>query len=107
MTKFFRLLSGHLPSGAPIVLVVGHSTWNEAKIPTTELFAEIAGTEFELDEVLWYPVKNRYMSYTRHNRASIDKEYVLVFRRTSRARQAPASLKRHQLSIVRALGRRA
>lgn len=83
MTMFFHGLAKHLPAGAPAVLVVGHSSWNRSEIPTTALFEEIAGDDFELDEVLSYPVKNRYMSYSRHNGASISEEYVLVLRRTS------------------------
>ena len=94
MAKFFRALLP-LPSGAPVVLVVGHSTWNSVRIPTTELFAEIAGDSFRLQEVLWYPVKNRYMSYSRHNEANIDKEYVVVFERSDRlARSARPAARR-------------
>jgi hypothetical protein len=84
MTKFFRCLSKHVRPSTPALIVVGHSTWNEATIPTTDLFAEIAGEHFALKEVLWYPLKNRYMSYTRHNRADIHTEYVLVLRRKGR-----------------------
>jgi len=71
-------------AGSPAVLVVGHSSWNNSKIPTTELFGEIAGSAFTLREVLWYPIKNRYMSYSRHNGADINREYVLAFYRTNR-----------------------
>jgi hypothetical protein len=81
MTRFFTSLSHVVRPGAPSLLIVGHSTWNSAQIPTTALFREIAGDAFQLEDILWYPVKNRYMSYARHNGASIDKEYVLVFRR--------------------------
>lgn len=87
MSKFFDGLAPHLQPGSPVVLVVGHSTWNNSKIPTTGLFEEIAHEHFALDEVRWYPVKNRYMSYSRHNGADIDKEYVLVLRR--RAKRVP------------------
>jgi 16S rRNA G966 N2-methylase RsmD len=86
MTNFFDELANHVLPGGTVLLIVGHSTWNETRIPTTSLFAEIAGESFRLREVLWYPVRNRYMSYSRHNGASIDKEYVLVFERTSTAR---------------------
>lgn len=86
MTKFFEGLAKHLNPGAPAVLVVGHSAWNRAEIPTTQLFDEISGDLFELDEVLSYPVKNRYMSYSRHNQADISEEYVLVLRRTTHQR---------------------
>jgi hypothetical protein len=81
MNRFFSGLADHLRKGAPAVLVVGHSDWNGTKIPTTKLFQELAGEPFRLDEVLHYPVKNRYMSYERHNAADISREYVLVLRR--------------------------
>jgi DNA modification methylase len=68
------------PDGLAL-FVVGHSKWKGREIPTASLFVELAGDAFELVDQLSYPVKNRYMSYSRHNGASIDKEYVLVFRR--------------------------
>lgn len=83
MTLCFEELAHLLPAGAPAIFIVGHSAWNSTEIPTTDLFAEIAGEAFDLQELLSYPVKNRYMSYTRHNDASISREYVLVFRRSS------------------------
>lgn len=82
MTRLFHQLSERLSYGAPAIFVLGQSTWNTEKIPTEELIAELAQPNFTLQEVLSYPVKNRYMSYTRHNEANIDKEYVLVLRRT-------------------------
>ena len=72
--QFFRVLK----DDKPVVMVVGNSKWNGAEIPTAELFAELAGPEFRFTDCFWYPVKNRYMSYSRKNGASIDKEYVLV-----------------------------
>jgi predicted RNA methylase len=81
MRSFFTGLTDHVTVGAPAILVVGHSDWNGTTIPTTLLFEELAGTAFTLHKVLCYPVKNRYMSYERHNNASISEEYVLVFRR--------------------------
>jgi 16S rRNA G966 N2-methylase RsmD len=82
MTAVFNSLASLLDEGNPAVLVVGHSSWNSAEIPTTDLFEEIAGDHFRLDDVLSYSVKNRYMSYERRNAADIGTEYVLVFRRT-------------------------
>lgn len=84
MTRFFDSLSKHVRPGAPTLVVVGHSTWNEAEIPSTDLFAEIAYDHFTLRELLWYPLKNRYMSYSRHNQADINTEYVLVLGRKGR-----------------------
>ena len=67
-----------LKDDKPVVMVVGNSRWNGTEIPTAELFAELAGPGFRFTDCFWYPVKNRYMSYSRRNGASIDKEYVLV-----------------------------
>lgn len=81
MRKTFDQLAHLLPVDGRALFVVGHSTWNSGQIPTDSLFVELASPAFTLDEQLWYPVVNRYMSYARHNDANIDKEYVLVFRR--------------------------
>ena len=70
-------------SGGPVVLVLGHSNWNGSKLPTSDLFLEMAGESLQLEDKFWYPVKNRYMSYGRRNGANIDEEHVLVFRRTN------------------------
>ena len=81
MTKFFAGLASRLDKGKPVVLVLGHSNWNKSEIPTTELFTEIAHSNYWLDKTYYYPVQNRYMSYSRHNGANIDTEHVLVLRR--------------------------
>lgn len=81
MTSVFDELATVVKPGGVTLFVVGHSTWNASTIPTSDLFAEISGDHFELQEVRWYPVKNRYMSYKRGNDANIDTEYVLVLRR--------------------------
>ena len=67
------------PSGS-IVLVLGKSQWNGTTLPTVELFEELAGDCLEVQEKFWYPTKNRYMSYARHNGADINREYVVVLR---------------------------
>ncbi len=81
MQKTFEGLATTIKVGGYVLMVVGHSSWNSSHIPTTNLFAEYSKKWFELQDVLWYPVKNRYMSYARHNGANIETEYVLVFRR--------------------------
>ncbi|MEX2413502.1 MAG: DNA methyltransferase [Thermoleophilaceae bacterium] len=82
MSRAFARLAEALPTGAPAIFIVGRSHWNGASLDTSALLAELAHGIFELDEELWYPVKNRHMSYGRKNGANIDREYVLVFRRT-------------------------
>ena len=77
----FKQLATIARPHAPIVFVVGHSEWNGTTIPTSDLFVEMAGRDYELVETFWYPFKNRYMSYGRHNGANIDKEHIVVLRR--------------------------
>lgn len=77
-----RELAAVLKPAAPALFVVGHSTWKHTALNTSDLFAELAHPYFVLSELLDYPVKNRYMSYSRRNGASIDQEFVLVMRRT-------------------------
>lgn len=81
MTRSFSELARVVRPGAPAIVVVGHSSWNNSEIPTRDLFSELA-SEFSLEDTLYYPVKNRYMSYARRNSASIDSEYVLILRRS-------------------------
>jgi 16S rRNA G966 N2-methylase RsmD len=82
MRKSLSEIAAVLDTGCHALLIVGHSTWNGDEVPTGELFEELASALFVLEDRLWYPVENKYMSYNRHNGASIDREYVLVFRRT-------------------------
>lgn len=79
LRSVFDQLAKVLSAQGRAVFVVGHSSWNSKKIPTSRLFEEAADELFELQAIHWYPIKNRYMSYSRKNGASIDKEYVLVF----------------------------
>jgi adenine-specific DNA methylase len=81
MNRVFDRWAELLPRGGQAVCVVGRSTWQGADIPTEALFVELAHGRFTLSEHLTYPVRNRYMSYTRRNGASIDEEHVLVLTR--------------------------
>jgi hypothetical protein len=81
MQHVFEQLAAVLPKKAPAVFVVGKSEWNGSKIPTPLLLRDLAEPWFTPREHLWYPLKNRYMSYSRHNGASIDREYVVVLTR--------------------------
>lgn len=82
MTSLFSEIARILPIGSPAIFIVGRSTWNGSELPTGALFEEIASPWFRATQQLWYPVKNRYMSYVRRNGANIDKEFVLVFERS-------------------------
>ena len=78
--QFARLLK----NDSPMIVVVGNSQWNGLAIPTGELFVELATPDLRLIDRFWYPVKNRYMSYSRRNGSSIDKEHVLVMQKANR-----------------------
>ena len=82
MKDAIRRLARVVREDAPVIFVVGHSSWNGSTIPTSDLFLEMAGDFLVFMEKLWYPTKNRYMSYKRRNGADINQEYVLVFHRT-------------------------
>lgn len=82
MRAVMHRLAERTRTGAPVVFVIGQSAWNGGQIPTVALFHELATPQFEVAETLWYPVVNRYMSYTRHNGANIDREHVVALTRT-------------------------
>ena len=82
MSKFFSQIAAVLPVGKKAVLILGSSSWNGHCIPTAKLFRELACEHFRFSDELYYPVRNHYMSYKRHNGAKIDKEYVLILERT-------------------------
>ncbi|MFJ8609963.1 TRM11 family SAM-dependent methyltransferase [Streptomyces sp. NPDC093675] len=81
MSSAFQRLSETLSVGSKALFVVGHSRWKGQEIPTGDIYEEISSDSFSLKEKLSYPIANRYMSYSRHNSASIDEEYVLVMQR--------------------------
>lgn len=81
MQKCFLSLAKVIKPKGKLVFVLGKSTWNGRRLPTVKLFEELAAPNFYLSEHHWYPLKNRYMTYSRHNGASIDREHVLVFQR--------------------------
>jgi hypothetical protein len=81
MTQVFRGLAARTSVGGRAIFVVGQSAWNGDEIPTARLFTELASPDFGLEALLHYPVRNRYMSYSRHNGADINTEHVLVLRR--------------------------
>jgi hypothetical protein len=81
MSRTFARLAEVLRPGSPAIFVVGNSRWKGSDLDTSNLLAELSRPAFRLDDHLWYPVRNRHMSYGRHNGANIDREYVLVLRR--------------------------
>ena len=71
MTEAMAEIATVLAPGSPCVLVVGNSRWRGNEVPTVPLLREIAADFFDHEETLFYDVRNRYMSYSRHNGADI------------------------------------
>ena len=82
MKDVYNQLAEVLQADGLAIFVLGHSKWNGMTLPTSDLFEELADGKFQIVDRLWYPIKNRYMSYGRRNGADIGAEHVLVFRRT-------------------------
>jgi SAM-dependent methyltransferase len=78
MTLAFEQMARKLYPGGLAIMVVGRSLWKNQEIPTDELMRELAQPGFILRESAWYPVVNRYMSYSRKNNANISEEFALV-----------------------------
>lgn len=75
-------IAERLPKGKSAILVLGKNSWNGHEIPTVDIFREITQDKYEVVDRFWYPLRNRYMTYSRHNGANINKEYVIVLNRT-------------------------
>jgi hypothetical protein len=81
MSRVFQQMHIRLNPRGKAVFVVGNSRWGDEVLNSADLLEDLAFPWFRLGDVKEYSVKNRYMSYTRHNAASIDREFVLVFSR--------------------------
>ena len=84
MDKSLRQVARSLRPRGRAIFVVGNAKWNGARVRATKLLAELAEPNFEIEEMLSYPARNRYMSYARHNGASVDREYVVVLTKRRR-----------------------
>ncbi len=87
MTRAFGEMADVMRAGTPAIIVVGNSRWNGTELPTDALLAEAASEHFDLSDAFSYPLKNRYMSYSRHNGADIKTEHVLVLRKRAHRRR--------------------
>ncbi|MEH3103458.1 MAG: DNA methyltransferase [Sphingomonas phyllosphaerae] len=66
--------------GGPIVIVAGDVRFCGVPVSMLELMKDLAGDRLGISDHLWYPIMNRYMSYSRRNEANIAADHVLVFR---------------------------
>lgn len=65
----------------PVVIVAGDVRFRGVDVSMLELMRDLASPQLYIADHLWYPIINRYMSYTRHNEASVAADRVLVFRK--------------------------
>ena len=83
MRKFFAQLKRIVRPNGKAVIVVGNSKVAGSEMPVADLLVEIANPNYRLAARHWYPIKDKYMSYSRRNGADINTEHVLVFEQSS------------------------
>jgi hypothetical protein len=83
MQRVLAQLAAVLQPGGHAVIAVSDSTSGERlQIETQQFFRSYAKFHgFVLEHAFCYEIRNRYMQYTRHNHADIDREWLLAFRR--------------------------
>lgn len=81
MTKALARLAELVREDGPVIVVVGNVRFAGRPVSMVDLIIEAALPRLHLTERLWYPLANRYMSYSRKNEGDIDSDHVLVFRR--------------------------
>ena len=77
-------IASTVSTGGTVIFVMGHSNWDGHELPTSDMLLEMCDTNFDVIERLWYPLRNRYMSFSRHNKASIGEEHVLILMRRAK-----------------------
>ncbi|UAJ10621.1 TRM11 family SAM-dependent methyltransferase [Glacieibacterium megasporae] len=68
-----------LPDHGKAVVVVGNVRYAGQPVDMGDLIRDLAPHRLRFAEELWYPLANRYMSYSRRNDADIDSDRVMVF----------------------------
>jgi len=81
MDRVLEEMAKALKSKGKAVVVVGNSKWNGRRVQPTRLLEELAGERFKFVERLSYTTQNRYMSFSRHNGANVNREHVLVLQK--------------------------
>lgn len=81
MSQALGRVTSLLPDRGKAVVVVGDVRFAGVEVPMDDLMVELAPDRLFLADRLWYPLVNRYMSYSRKHEADIDSDHVLVFQR--------------------------
>jgi len=80
MSRALARMAEVVKPGGPIVIVAGDVRFCGQPVSMLELMTDLSRDILTMTDHLWYPIVNRYMSYTRHNEANIAADHVLVFR---------------------------
>lgn len=80
MARSLGRMADVVTPGGPIVIVAGDVRFCGVQVSMLELMKDLAGERLVIADHLWYPIRNRYMSYSRNNEANIAADHVLVFR---------------------------
>lgn len=81
MATILRASASRLKEGGKLVLVVGDGLVGRTAIPTGKLLVEEVSTTFKWIQTTQYPLKNRYMTYSRRNGADIGYESIIELRK--------------------------
>jgi len=82
MARSLAKMQDVVVNGGPIVIVAGDVRFCGVPVSMLELMKDLAGERLGVADHFWYPITNRYMSYSRRNEANIVADHVLVFRST-------------------------
>ena len=78
ISKFLNNARRAVTEEGKVIVVVGNSNWRGEVVRTDDMIIELSSTLFKKVDTFKYPVKNKYMSYTRHNGADIAEEVGIV-----------------------------
>jgi DNA modification methylase len=83
MARALACMANVVTPGGPIIIVAGDVRFCGVPVSMLELMNDLADERLAIADHLWYPIVNRYMSYSRRNEASIAADHVIVFRQSA------------------------
>lgn len=83
MARSIAQMQKSVKKGGPVVIVAGDVFFCGTPVSMLELMNDLAPPNMGIADHLWYPILNRYMSYSRRNEANIAADHVLIFRNSN------------------------
>lgn len=77
----FKQVAQALRPGGTFVMFIGNSRTHDHLIDTHSFARELASRHFEFEIEFSYELRNRYMRYSRHNKADINTDWVMIFKK--------------------------